>query len=298
MMINSIRTYNIAQPQVVSFKSSAPSFHIADRFDTFERTTKPKSDANKVYPFSCRQHMGLYSVTPSICKKLKYDSIRNEDIKMIADESIEMAKLLKSFLVEKGEGTNNTYVCIGTSPAGVMKSMELMGEDVRYMPLSGLRNLKDFKNTEYIDAIFKELDTAEYKDFLSSIGLSADEINSREGKTIFYDYTLSGATLDIVKQLALHNGVDENKVEFRSLNKDLIEAAKNSKTSGMRDYVNAYILTHLLNSEIGIYAGIPHVDYRSLSDIKIELHEPISKFAEDFNFALLYNMEQQGLLNI
>ncbi len=298
-MINSIQSVNIPKTQSVSFKrSTAVSFPQCNNFDTFECHTKSKKRTPKIYPFSCKQNMGLFSATPQICKKLKYDSIKNEDLKTMAVESIEMAKLLREFLSKKYAGQNNTYVCIGTSPAGVMKSMELMGDDVRYMPISGLRHLQNFKDSEYLDLIFEELDTDKYKNFINSIGLSADEINSSANKTIFYDYTLSGTSLDIIKHFVLRSGVDESKVEFRSLNKDLLEESKTYPDSRMKDYVNAYILTHLLNSEIGHYCGIPHVDYKNLNDIESKQKESLSKTAADFNFALLYNMEQKGLLNI
>ena len=258
--------------------------------DTFEKRTK-KEESYPKKPFSYEEDLKGYK---KISKKINSEEqIRGTSkAHKAAENSYRMAKIIKRGLDKEIGPKKYTIVSIGTSPAGVARALDYMGEDVKYVPISGLRGFK-YSDSDVIETLANK-EHKEYKRYLDSIGINAETINKSDKKHIFYDYTMSGSTLSAVKHIATNAlKIDPNKMEFRSLNDDLMKFANTkSKKRGCGDYIDKYLAL----SQIYGYVGIPHISYFNTDTIKEKVKEENSPESKDFNYALCYFIDQDGLL--
>ena len=257
--------------------------------DVFEKNTEAKTKIE--YPFSYKKDLEEYKKTPKAINEAHFKDI-DEETKRAARSSLKMAIALRPHINTKKKKDNAVLVSIGTSPSGILRALDYMGEDVRYMPISGLKNIT-FDDCCFDDLLGKK-GNKEYINFLDSIGLSGEKINNSDKKYIFYDLTLTGETLnEVAFMFDKHLGADTKKTDFRSINKDL---QKICRKNGLLDYCNAYIVHFLTCQNIGKYTGIPQVYLDNPKSIESALTKENDKNSKDFNFALCYYMEQEGLL--
>ncbi len=259
--------------------------------DVFISTNETRKN-NVNNPFDAKEDALKFNKMNFVLKKLKYLSI-DKHTKDVAAKSLECAEMLKKYLDDEYKD-NYVLVSIGTSPAGVMRAMEFMGSDVRYIPISNLYVLNSSKNLE---KDLEKINTKKYKKFLSGAGISPSNINNQNKKYIFYDYTFSGISLNMVKNaMENHLGIDSSKTDFRSLNYDLLDLTiKESVDKYVM--VNDYVDEYLKHSNISPYSGIPHLDCRHLENIDKLLAKPKKQKPKDFNFALLYGIEKNRKKN-
>ena len=247
--------------------------------DVFEKNTNINLNQtnNTNVPFGVDQE--LKTKTDINLDNLPQVSGRTTDI---AHDTVKVAKLMKVMLDSTYGKGNYTFVSIGTSPAGVGKALELMGEDVRYLPISSLAYMDKSDVVKYGD-IEKH---PEYKNFLHSIGISKKEINKGKKDFVFCDYTFSGKTLKILENMARKAGLREDKAHFISMNDSLLEFFQNER---QRKPLNEYFEEYCLSQVMEDYAGIPHVDYNETKNIdSIIKNRKKSKLDKKFELLLQY----------
>ena len=257
MKINPIKFHNILNfyPAI----NRVPSF-CGLKEDVFEKQTE-----NSNTP---------YGVDNSIKKMSKnsngrvLDYITSGGMRQMAEETYEMAKLAEKRFDKKYGENNYIIVSIGTSPAGIAKSLELRGHDVRYLPISEIRNARPAKVLRYMSSDKHP----EYMEYLDFIGIRKDEINESKKPYLFIDYTVSGKTLGALEKFAYQNGVDPKKARFLSINDELDKYTSGNlrKNARVRQYFNDYCLTQT----IGRFSGIPHIPFYETSLIAESNKDP------------------------
>lgn len=212
----------------------------------------------------------------------------------VANESRHAAQIMRDFLNEKYGKDKWKFVSIGTSPAGIGRALEVMGEDVAYIPVSDFRFKEGYYKT-HREAFFNDVKIESYLKFLKEIGMSKEAVE-KSGKTlIFYDYTFTGATLRNFQDLIFDKtNLTKKEAKFRSLNKDYIAAA--GKISTLESLIASdYIANNLRRSGISSYGGVPHLDCCFLEGIDMVKEGNVSgKTAQDFVFALLYTTDAKN----
>lgn len=260
--------------------------------DTFEKQDKKQKRIKPKYHFSFNDDKALYKFSPKILKEYRMEKISKE-CKEAAKTSFEMAKILKRGLDESEGKDNYTLVSIGTSPSGVMRALDYMGEDVRYVPISGLRKYQGVSGSDIIERVVEYNDHRDYRKYLDSIGINSLTINNSPKKFLFYDYTMSKTSLLTLEYLARQvMGLRGDKAEFRSLNEDLETFTTNEEKRSFDDYTESF----LNHSKIAKYTGIPHIYPEFTAQITDELKKENSKDSKDFNYALCYYIDKDGLL--
>lgn len=280
-------SYNQPSERNFSFrKYSAPIS------DTFELKNKNigfcAKRRNKKNPLNGEDDYTLYKVTPRTLRKYRYSKLPNNIIGA-AEDSIMAANIIKGDLDKKYGRHNYVFVSIGTSPAGVAKAMEYMGEDVRYVPISDLGRI----GFSYRD-LTEYQDYDRYSSFLDSIGLDRKSVIKSGKKHIFYDYTSTGRTLSAVKYYAERRNIPDKCMEFRSLDDELARYALDNPECAFD--VLRYNDYYLQKSHISTYSGIPHLNCMLVNDIDEVLAAPKSQRAKDFDFAILYTLDKLGKL--
>lgn len=276
------------KPSFVSFggcsKVSSQGFHT----DTFEKQKSAKVHSR--VPFDTDFDKKLYKMTPKVLREYRYNKI-SDKCKQAAFDSVIMGNIIRKEYDNKYGKDGYVFVSIGTSPAGVARTLELMGKEVKYVPISGVREI-GFP----IDELTEYQDYNKYSDFLDSIGLDRKSVIKNPKKHIFCDFTSPQAsTLGAVRYFATERrGLPLNKVDFRSLNLDLFRyAVRHPK---VRDKVIKYT-DDLCNSRLSKYSGIPHLNCMTVNNIEEALKAKPSKLASDFNFAMAYILDEKGLLS-
>ena len=267
-----------------------PQVSFAQNVDTFERT-KSKSleeifEQGPTFKFDSYKALSLEQKQQLLNKidyQTKFDVERNYDI----------ATKFKQSLDEKYGKNNYIFECVGTSPAGMGRFLEFSGVEVHYLPISSLRTLTKASELP-LYAKKQGIDT--YGKFLSQQGVKKNMQKKTDKHILFYDYTESGFSLktfkDILKEFYSLN-VDDEKIEFRSLNSDL---KKMAQTFEEKKDIDLYIDAYLAGERIGEYSGVPHLRVRSLDYIPFLSRACKSNKAREFNFYMMYLLEQDGLL--
>lgn len=212
-------------------------------------------------------------------------NITNTDpnIKKAAKETVKVANLLKKNLDKKYGKDNYVFVSIGTSPACIGRVMEFSGVETKYLPITDLRDDRATipniaKNKEGVKA---------YKDFLTSQGITKERLENPDKHIIFYDYTNKGTSLRKYKYMlkeVFDLPTNNDKVEFRSINKDFAQILTDSIFADMKlvsDYIGDYIGDYMAGEYSYVYAGIPHLEYNKLEQINDILKEKEYRPYED-----------------
>ena len=184
----------------------------------------------------------------------------------IARKSYEMAKLTEKMLDEKYGKNKWVFVSIGTSPAGIAKALELRNHDVRYLPISDVRRIRDDALSFYMSKEYPE-----YFEYLDSIGLRKDKINNGDKHYVFADFAFNGKTINRLKDFAYSRGVDPKKAHFLGLNDELDEYTRLKKDKKGNEKADYYFTYYCMTQHVEYYAAIPHILYNDTSRIKEEL---------------------------
>ncbi len=268
----------------------APRYTINQGFDVFEKS------ANKNISF-CGEYKNNFGIDKENVKNLseaKYNLL-SEKCKKMAQDTVEMSVALKEGLDDKyGEG-NYVFVSIGTSPSGVGKALELMGQDVRYVPISGIHNSGSSSKAKR--DMLQNKDRYKYDEYMNSVGISADKVNYDKRKYVFCDYTDKGMTLDVMRTYITNAlNISPYKCDFMSLNYTLVDDARKKGDMELVHVFEGYVKEHFFYSGIDNYSGIPHLSYNELGKIDEVSNQEKTKKAKDFEYALAYNLWERGIL--
>ncbi len=225
-----------------------------------------------------------------------YNGSRFDDItfttKHGAEVSVSAAKAMKKVLDEEYGKDNYVFVSIGTSPSGVGKALEFMGQDVRYVPFSGV--FLGIDETDYAKVPQKYDKTGKYLEFLNSIGLSKQAVECDPRHYIVCDYTCSGSSLRTAEAL-VRNVLDINSdnVHYCSLTDTLDEYGEicihEAEVRNIEDYIYSYCAYSIIED----MCGIPHLNYHMLDTIEEKLAEGKRSGALDFEIALCHYLNNK-----
>ncbi len=223
----------------------------------------------------------------TICKK-------NDSLTEAAKWTVPIAIRLKKYLDKKYGKSDYVFGCIGTSPAMIAKALEFMGEKVKYLPVSNLK----FISNESFDSFYDDVSDKRresYKNFLISQGITDDIINSGSADYIFCDYTYSGDSLEIFKNLMREAfDVTSKKAKFRSLNRMIAISDLSSIKNILDD--KEYIFRYFTRSCAALYGGISHLPFDQLDKINEVINYNTFK-ANKFNFMLIDELNKLGYIN-
>ena len=185
----------------------------------------------------------------------------------------------------------------GTSPAPIGRVFEFSGVETKYLPISDLADLHDFRR------LLSSSGFLQYEKFLEKQGISKKKIEESPKTFVFYDFTHTGNSLKIFKELMIeHLQLPEDKVDFRSLNKDIYDSWNNEKKSSYlvnsndsELFANLYIDQYLYDSEASVFGGISHLSYVYLRGID-ECGKYSNEIAKRYNMCVMHKLAQMGLL--
>lgn len=183
-------------------------------------------------------------------KDRMYENI-SPKIKDLASENLLMGIIFKKALDEKyGEGRYK-FVSIGTSPACIAKAMELMGEDVVYLPMSFS---KDTIAKSWLD---KSPYVPMYKDFLDSKGLTNKALKDENKTAVVCDFVSTGRSLELAEYMLTNTfKLDKERVETLKMN-DVI----GNSSDLCREYKEQYLSDLLRNEKLGDFCEVPHFNF-------------------------------------
>ena len=207
----------------------------------------------------------------------------------LAKETVYLANLTEKMLDEEYGKDNWVFVSIGTSPAGIGKALQIMGHDVRYVPITAFGRMND---ASYLSG---QKGAGDYKNFLDKIGLNKETISKDKRDYVVCDYTASGDTLDNVQFVARNKlGIDDENVDYVSINNALEHYAIDNYS--IRDFnkVEEYIERHMGFETIGEICGVPHLHYKNLENIHTLLMEDKNTPERNFELALAYYIKNGG----
>ena len=289
---------------LVSFQKSI------ENIDTFVQTRNPyrilfyEGDSFKIDNYN--------KLTQAEKDKIDWDM--EIEIKEDADMNFDVGKIFKKALDEKYGENGYIFNCIGTSPAPIGRFLEFSGVEVHYLPISGLKSFPLQMNLKFYA---KEKGVEEYGKFLASQGIDKNITKNTDKKILFYDFTEKGATLDAFKHILDKTygiPVDDEQIEFRSLNKDLEKCLDEEYRKILKDKsikskeiektkvnltINGYISYFLFSCNAEQYGDIPHLMYDELDSIFDKTKKSVydsKKRERSFNFRTMYKLEKEGLL--
>lgn len=252
-------------------------------------------------------------VTPDDYKKLSSEQLKDffyynldDNLQIAVEDNLAVALPLKKFLDKKYGKDKYIFVSIGSSPSPIGRIFEFSGVETKYLPMSDLMYADKYQD------IVKSAGFEEYENFLKEQGISKKNIEDSKKTFVFYDFTASGKTLRIFRDLMLkHLGLPEKQTDFRSLNEDIlalrdeirkikpdvITDRKLLKKFNIKDpsFANSYIGNYLAFSEASKYGGIAHLDYRNFYQLN-DAKNFESKSAKIYNLILIDELSKRGQL--
>ena len=204
---------------------------------------------------------------PEIIEKAKNFTALHYTGKATAEEIVKTSIAIKNYLDEKYD-SNYRIISLGTSPYPISQTLEYLGKDVIYVPISTLSQF-----SKYFD---------NYKDFpnlVASLSYLKKQIKSKEGnaqtKNIILDYAYSGATFENIEYLIQEAKVaPKRSIRKEPLNELMQIALAKSKTEN-RQTIFAHLSYDMENSEIGNLSNVPHFSIMQTYDNEKE--SPYSK---------------------
>lgn len=258
-------------------------------YDSVELSPKAKleNQARRIYSRSQRFKIEDYEKLTKLEKSvLRETSSYFEDY---ADENIQIALKVKEKL-DKYHGENQyIFCCIGTSPAPLARTLEFMGVETKYIPISGLR--------PYYESDIKEMfgdKFPPYQKFLDEQGLSASEVKNSNKQYLFYDYLYTGKSLDVFKRMMKeHFGLDSKNVSYSSV--DFLCYSSCAKKIDPPQYAVDYVEKYMRQENAAKIGGIAHLPISQLDKIN-ECKNFESLDAKMYNFALIDKLSKKGIL--
>ena len=275
----------------LSFGQGEDIFLPSKRFENSRRVEKLLNSVKKV--------------TPNEYKKLSDEQLKDffyynldDNLQIAVEDNLAVALPLKDFLDRKYGKDKYIFVSIGSSPSPIGRIFEFSGVETKYLPISDLMYADKYHD------IVKSAGFEDYEKFLKEQGISKKNLERHKKTFVFYDYTSSGHSLSLFKDLMMyHLNLPEDKVDFRSLNEDLYYCcAKKEKPlnrfdeeSSNKDFADDYIMQYLADSHAEYFGGIRHLSCRMLSNIA-ECKIYSNDTSKIYNLYVMHRLEEMGIL--
>ena len=190
------------------------------------------------------------------------------------------------------------FVSVGRSPAFLAKYLEFQGKEVKYCPISNIRNYTEFSS--YF--------VQKYKKYLDSIGLTNEFVQKTQKPIIITDYTYWGGTLDNFSDLLAMPQIGINKGEnviYSPITKGNSRYSReNNIFDCWPDKINNYFedeygfsdalyIDMMGNDKTKQFTSIPHLDPISFKPNGIgekifnKYYQNNNRFEEDFNTKMM-----------
>ena len=181
-----------------------------------------------------------------------------------------------------------------------------MGVETHYIPISGFRPYTDETIKKTINS--NEEGKIAYSNFLKSQGIDKEQIESSDKIHLFYDYTATGDSLKVFKEVlkeCFDIPIDNENVKFKSLNGAFANLFyypkdKNGFCINIGDRTNTdcykYIYEELERCKAANYGGIPHLSFTELEKIEKIQNKITDSSPKSYNFLVMDELNEKGLL--
>lgn len=249
----------------------------------FKISNKSQQLLSKFKKFDISSYNSLSIIDKMMLKKTSMDVVE------AAEDNVNVGIKVKEYLDRIHGEDNYVFVSVGTSPAGIGRTLEFMGVETKYLPISGLKYYCEDETYKQFEPQFPK-----YKEFLDEQGLSREEIMSSDKKYIFYDYAMTGSSLSVFSRMIRENfGLDMENVAFGTINYDCyIATLKNTK---LQKNVVAFVDKYMADEEIAQYCGVAHLPIWEINKID-ECKNFESEKAKRFNFLVIDLLNRKKLL--
>lgn len=255
MKVNALANNNIYS-QNFNGRYRSP-LDIEDTYSILKNTVWYKSE--KKFPENCGKKASLLlnliknmtgieylNLTPKQQNIL--DKVMPDEMIRDANRNYDIACSLRTYMkAHFGDFKDYTILSIGRSLAACCETLRHMGADIKFLPLSGLREDSDlFRITER--------GVSTYGKYLSSVGLSKEQIrNNPTHKYIIMDYTSTGRSL-------------KKAHEFLTLD-ELLSDAPNIETLSTEDSLSFIHNGILSNQLLKRYSSIDQLNLGELESV-------------------------------
>ncbi len=239
----------------------------------------------------------IINVMPPLSKSEQAIRAASIGVRALADEQ----QVLR-YVINVGDAVKNkldalyprgcVLASVGRSPSLLAKYLELQGKEVKYCPIS---DLKDLCNSEQIPSGF----LIEYRKFLDRIGLTDKFIKETLKPIVFTDYTFQGLSLRnfelMLKRIGIFAGP---KVHFRPINGN-IYGLPGILQLHTEDKALNHSVTQLLTMRLGKkYTPIPRLPWTTQpSEVSGILNSPPSAASKRMNDLMTDFLEHVGRLS-
>lgn len=307
MKISPVKIFSRDNLPRLNFKgvSALCDYPLAFSYDVFEKSKEqiiPDIDIENPSLLNNGLDISYERITPE-----KFLSVRDEskeaiyramppEIRSLAAGNAGLGVVFKDVLDKKYGKDGYKFVSIGTSPASVAKALELMGEDVVYLPMSFSKTVTAkpwLDNSPYIDF---------YKKYMADHGLSNETLQKEGKKAVVCDYTITGRSLELAEYMLKGSlGLDASKVDTITMNEIVSSAPMPANLKA------AYLNDLLKNEKIGDFCDVPHFSFLDKSYINrgaITCYSDFKDFfdtykglhSNSYNFCLMKCLYDSGLL--
>ena len=300
-------------PQRIQSNKTTPfvqkSNQQGDVFVSFKGDVFPNRILQNKMKFDISDYKKL---SPKEIEEIKNTKCEDVDRKR-AETNIELAIELKESLdKEYGEG-NYVFECIGTSPAPIARVFEFMGVETHYIPISELRNVKQYRLHEIINN--NPWSKKHYENYLNQQGINSEMLKDNNKHYLFFDYTYSGNSLNLFKEMLQDefNIPESNRIEYISLNQKLCTflddelSAYEKKHNCLLEPFSAsekaqkiinYIENNFRCSSAATYGGVQHCPIYYLEAIEEvgQLNRHHWEYYQKYNFCVIDKLNEMGLL--
>ncbi len=301
--LNNINNYYPKSYAKADFKVNFKSARLPLPLKTTKpiKPANPKLAANKdVFNYSNKHfsHVKVFGVNDYLKldknQKAQIDDLVKDDEDIFDDCDINtlIAPKLKDYLDKKYNEDGYVFISIGTSPSSIARVLEFMGVEVKYLPVSGLKNFDIYSDVE-IEAGAKG--TKEYKKFLDKQKINDRHIKKSKKKYLFIDYTDSGKSLKIYQDLIRNVfKINSDNVEFLSLNKIIGDLSDGSED--FDKLVRYYIYNYLVKNGSSHICAIKHLTPKEFQYINKQILRKISQQTQMYNYCVMKILDKNNLL--
>ncbi len=301
MRINSLRNNNFYISPYnfnVSFNSRETSVKpkLKDLpCDVFTRIGRKRENSERIFDniisHGKKFDIDMYNALSKDYRNIMLENcLKNRDIKNAAEINLKIGTALKKELDDDFGKDSYVFVSVGTSPSCLARILEFSGVETKYLPASYLRWIKDSD----IECEKYSGRNKKYGKFLEEQNLTNEYIEKSGKKYLFYDYTLTGKSLNNFKKIMEEvYGLKSDKIQYRSLNADLIIIALKNKN--LASLISDYIQKYLLYAEAGHYGGISHLPFNRFNEIDL-CNDYYTPLAQCYNFLIMSTLDKKKLL--
>lgn len=227
-------------------------------------------------------------------KQIKAVKSAFPEYRTIAEHQLEYGLKLKDFLEDKYKDQPFVFVSVGRSPDALARVLEYTGIETKYLPISNLKYHDSYRS--FMKA--HKYDTYYYQSVLKNKGLTPKAMQESGKKYLFYDYSFSGKSYMIFKQLMLDEfNLPKDAVEFNILNDDLAEAINSKGKTECGLSPQEFLFTYMQSQNTEKIAKTPELRAENFRHARSVMSGPEPIKSSIYSFWLIDMLYNSGQLN-